>query len=71
MFHGPASPEVPASAIRHTPPPRIQRDVPIYRARMSIAHSMEQCEVSVTIPLNPKEPLMVTIISAELDDTVE
>jgi hypothetical protein len=31
-------------------------DVPVYHARMSMAHSMEQCEVSVTIPLNPTEP---------------
>jgi hypothetical protein len=46
-------------------------DVPVYHARMSMAHSMEQCEVSVTIPLNPTEPWMATIIGVELDDTVE
>jgi hypothetical protein len=45
--------------------------VPVYGARMSIAHSMEQCEVSVTIPLNPTEPWMAFIISVKLDDTVE
>jgi hypothetical protein len=28
-------------------------DVPVYRAHMSMAHSTEQCEVSVTITLNP------------------
>jgi hypothetical protein len=46
-------------------------DAPIYRARMSMAHSIEQCEVSVTIPLNPTEPWMASIIGGELDDTVE
>jgi hypothetical protein len=46
-------------------------DVPVYRARMSMAHSMDQCEVSVNIPLNPAEPWMATIIGVELGDTVE
>jgi hypothetical protein len=46
-------------------------DVPVYRARMSMAHSMEQCEVSMTIPLNPTESWMATIIGVDLDDTVE
>jgi hypothetical protein len=32
---------------------------------------MDQCEVSVTIPLNPVEPWMKTVIDVELDDTVE
>jgi hypothetical protein len=32
---------------------------------------MEQCEVSVTIPLNPTEPWMATVIGVELDDTIE
>jgi hypothetical protein len=31
-------------------------DVLVYRPRLSMAHSMEQCEVSVTIPLSPEEP---------------
>jgi hypothetical protein len=47
------------------------RDVLVYRARMSIAHSMDECEVSVTIPLNPTEPWMASIIGVELDHTVE
>jgi hypothetical protein len=46
-------------------------DVPVYRARMSVAHSMEQCEVSVTIPLSLEEPWMATIIGVELDDTID
>jgi hypothetical protein len=32
---------------------------------------MDQCEVSVTILLNPVEPWMKTVIDVELDDTVE
>jgi hypothetical protein len=66
--HRPRFPQVLYDALLHL---GYNGDVPIYRACMSMAHSIEQCEVSVTIPLNPKEPLMVTIISAELDDTVE
>jgi hypothetical protein len=46
-------------------------DVPVYRACMSMAHSMEQCEVSVTIPLNLIEPWMASVIGVELDDTIE
>jgi hypothetical protein len=49
---------------------RYNGDVPVYRARMSVAHSMEQCEVSVTIALDPMEPWMATIIGIELDDTI-
>jgi hypothetical protein len=45
-------------------------DVPVYRARMSAAHSMEQCKVSVTIPINLEEPWMAIIIGVKLDDTV-
>jgi hypothetical protein len=48
-----------------------KEDIPIYRARMSMAHSMEHCEVSVTIPIRPEEPWPVTIMSVELDDTVD
>jgi hypothetical protein len=32
---------------------------------------MKQCEVSMTIPLNPVEPWMATVIGVELDDTVD
>jgi hypothetical protein len=46
-------------------------DVSVYRARMSMAHSMEKCEVSVTMPLNLIEPWMTSVISVELDDTVK
>jgi hypothetical protein len=46
-------------------------DIPIYRYHMSIVHGLDRCEVSMTIPLNPLEPRMGTIISNELDDTTE
>jgi hypothetical protein len=46
-------------------------DILVSHARMSMAHSMEQCEVSVTIPLCLEEPWMTTIIGIELDDTVD
>jgi hypothetical protein len=45
-------------------------DVPIYHAHMSMAHSMGQYEVSVTIPIRPEESWAVTVMSVELDDTV-
>jgi hypothetical protein len=50
---------------------RYNGDVLVYRAHMSMANIMEQCEVSVTIPINPIEPWMATVIGIELDDTVE
>jgi hypothetical protein len=46
-------------------------DVPVYHARMSMAHGLDQCEVSMSIPLNPTEPWMATIIGVELEETVE
>jgi hypothetical protein len=47
------------------------RDAPIYRGSMSMAHGQDKCEVNVVIPLNPTEPWMATIIRVELDETVE
>jgi hypothetical protein len=46
-------------------------DVLVYHACMSMAHSMEHCKLSMTIPLNSIEPWMATIISVELDNTVD
>jgi hypothetical protein len=46
-------------------------DVPVYRGRMSMAHSQDKCEVNVVIPLNLMEPWMATVIGVELDETVE
>jgi hypothetical protein len=36
-----------------------------------MAQGLDRCEVSVTIPLNPVEPWVGTVIGVELDDTVE
>jgi hypothetical protein len=46
-------------------------DVPIYHARMSMAHNMEQYEDNMTIPIKPEKPWTITIIGVELDDTVD
>jgi hypothetical protein len=46
-------------------------DTLVYRCRLSIAHGMNQCEVSVTIPFNPTEPLSVSVIGSEPDTGVE
>jgi hypothetical protein len=66
--HRPGFPRVLYDALLHI---GYNRDVLVYQARMSMAHSMDQCEESVTIPLNLTAPWMATIISTELDDTVE
>jgi hypothetical protein len=36
-----------------------------------MAHGMDQCEVSVTIPFDPTEPWSGSIIGSELDTGVE
>jgi hypothetical protein len=36
-----------------------------------MAHGLDRCEVNVMIPLNPMESWMGTVISTELDDTIE
>jgi hypothetical protein len=45
-------------------------DVPIYRTHVSMAHSMEQWEVSMMIPIRPEESWSITVMGVELDDTV-
>jgi hypothetical protein len=46
-------------------------DTPVYRCRLSTAHSMDQCEVSMAIPFDPTEPWSGSIIGSELDTGVE
>jgi hypothetical protein len=41
------------------------RDVPIYRGCIFMAHGEDRCEVSVAIPLNPMEPWVATVIGVE------
>jgi hypothetical protein len=65
--HHPGFPRVLYDALLHL---GYNGDVPIYRARVSVAHSMEQCEVSVMIPIRLEEPWSVTVMVVELDHTV-
>jgi hypothetical protein len=46
-------------------------DAPVYRCQLSTAHGIDQCEVSVTIPFNPTEPWLGSIIDSETDTGVE
>jgi hypothetical protein len=46
-------------------------DAPVYRCRLSMAHGMDQCEVSVMIPFDTTEPWLGSIISSEPDTDVE
>jgi hypothetical protein len=46
-------------------------DAPVYRCRLSTAHGMDQCEVSVMIPFDPTEPWSGSVISSEPDIGVE
>jgi hypothetical protein len=50
---------------------RYDGDAPVYRCRLSTAHSMDQCEVSVTIPFDPMKPWSGSISSSEPDTGVE
>jgi hypothetical protein len=44
---------------------------PVYCCRLSMAHDMDQCEVSVMIPFNPTEPWWRAFIGSEPDTGVE
>jgi hypothetical protein len=46
-------------------------DAPVYYCRLSTAHSMDQCEVSVMIPFNPTELWSGSLISSEPNTGVE
>jgi hypothetical protein len=47
------------------------RDAPVYRCWLSMAHGMNQYEVSVPIPFDPTEPWSGPIISSKPDTGVE
>jgi hypothetical protein len=66
--HRPGFPRVMYDTLRQL---GYNRDAPVYRGRMSMAHGQDKCEVNVVIPLNPTKPWMVTVIGVELDETVE
>jgi hypothetical protein len=46
-------------------------DALVYRCRLSMAHGMDQCEVSVTIPFDPTEPWAGSASSSEPDTGIE
>jgi hypothetical protein len=46
-------------------------DTPIYHCRLSIAHGMDQCEVSVMIPFDPTETWSRSVIESEAETGVE
>jgi hypothetical protein len=46
-------------------------DTPVYRCRLSTAHGMDQCEVSMTIPFDPMVPWSRSIIGSEPDTGFE
>jgi hypothetical protein len=46
-------------------------DAPVCHCRLSTAHGMDQCKVSVTIPFDPMELWLGSIISSEPDSSVE
>jgi hypothetical protein len=47
------------------------RDAPVYRCRLSRVHDLDRCEVSVTIPFDPAERWLESIISSKPDTVVE
>jgi hypothetical protein len=46
-------------------------DAPVYRCRLSIAHGLDRCEVSVTTPFDPTEPWSGSVIGSEPDIGIE
>jgi hypothetical protein len=46
-------------------------DALVYRCRLSMAHGMDQCEVSVTIPFDPTEPWAGSASSSEPNTGIE
>jgi hypothetical protein len=46
-------------------------DTLIYRCRLSTAHGMDQCKVSVTIPFDPTKPWLGSVIGSESDTGIQ
>jgi hypothetical protein len=46
-------------------------DAPVYCCRLSTAHGIDQCEISVTIPFDTMEPWSRSIIGSEPDTGVD
>jgi hypothetical protein len=50
---------------------RYDGDAPIYRCRLSMAHGLDRCEVSMTIPFDPIAPWSGSVIGSEPDTGIE
>jgi hypothetical protein len=46
-------------------------DAPVYHCRLSTAHGVDQCEVSVMIPFDPTEPWSGFVIGSEPNTGIE
>jgi hypothetical protein len=46
-------------------------DAPIYHCRLSMAHGMEVCEASMTIPIDPSEPSLGSVITNEPNTAIQ
>jgi hypothetical protein len=46
-------------------------DAPVYHCRLSMAHGLDRCKVSMTIPFNPTEPCSRSVIGSELNTGIE
>jgi hypothetical protein len=66
--HRPGFPRMLYDALLHL---RYNGDVLVFCARLSTLHSLEQCKVSMMIPINPEDPWTTTITSIKLYDTVD
>jgi hypothetical protein len=47
------------------------RDDPLYRCSLSTAHGLDVWEVSLTVPFEPMDLWMGTVIGSEVDNTIE
>jgi hypothetical protein len=47
------------------------RDSPIYRCPLSMAHGLDKCELSVMIPFKPTDPWSGSIIGSKPDTAVK
>jgi hypothetical protein len=66
--HCPGFPRVLCDALIHL---GYDGDALVYRCKLSMADGMNQCEVSVTIPFDPTEPWLGSVIDSEPDTGVE
>jgi hypothetical protein len=66
--HCPGFPRVLYNALIHL---GYNGDASVYHCRLSRAHYLDMCEVSMTIPFDPVKPCSGSVISSEPDTGVE